>query len=178
MPYEVAGSPETGLVVTYSDANGNNVSDSRTLNVAAINPVAFLSQPQPSIVDQTFPLTLNSDGAINSQTHPAAAGSVVSIFLDGLGSTSPPPITGLVNPSPSAPLKLPLAVTPYCPGTPCYPAPDFVSAESPAGSISGVIQVQLRAPANPQPGGAVQAIFSLSVGSTAVRDMNLSFWVN
>ena len=68
-------------------------------------------------------------------------------------------------------------VTPYCQGTFCYPAPDFVSAIPLVGSISGVTQVQLRAPANPLPRSAFQAIFSLSVGSTAVRDMNLSFWV-
>ncbi len=52
-PYEIAGSPQTNVTVTYSDINGNSVSDSRTLKVAASNPVAFLSQP--SIVNQSFP---------------------------------------------------------------------------------------------------------------------------
>jgi len=175
VPYEIAGSPQTNVTLTYSDVNGNSVSDSRTLGVVASNPVAFLSQP--STVNQTFPLTLNTDGTVNSPTNPAAAGSVVTIFVDGLGLTSPPPITGLVNTSPVAPQSLPLVVTSYCSGTSCYPAPTFVSAGSATGSISGVTQVQLLAPANPHPGGAFQAIFSLSAGSTAVRDMNLSFWV-
>jgi uncharacterized protein (TIGR03437 family) len=173
-PYEIAGSPQTNVTVTYSDVNGNSVSDWRTLQVAASNPVAFLSQP--SIVNQSFPLVLNADGTVNSQTNPAAAGSVVTIFLDGLGRTSPPPITGLVNTSPLAPLNLPLAVIPYCDGPLCYPAPAFVSAGSAPGSISGVTQVQLLAPANPHPRAAFQAIFSLSTGPTAVRDTNLSFW--
>ena len=74
-------------------------------------------------------------------------------------------------------LNVPLVVTPYCAGTFCNPAPAFVSASSLVGSISGVTQVQLFAPVNPRPGFAFQAIFSLSAGSTAVRDMNLSFWV-
>ena len=174
-PYEIAGSPQTNLTVTYPDVNGNSVSDSRTLQVAASNPVAFLSQP--SIVNQTFPLTLNADGTVNSQANPAAAGSVVTIFLDGLGLTSPPPVTGLVNTNPSTALNLPLVVTPYCVGTYCNPAPAFVSAGSLVGSISGVTQVQLRAPANPNPAVALQAIFSLSAGPAAVRDLNLSFWV-
>jgi uncharacterized protein (TIGR03437 family) len=173
-PYEIAGSPQTNLTVTYSDVSGNSVSDGRTLQVAASNPVAFLSQP--SIVNQSFPLALNADGTVNSQTNPAPAGSVVTIFLDGLGLTSPPPVTGLVNTSPPAPLNLPMAVTPNCNGTFCYPAPTFVSASSVPGSISGVTQVQLLAPANPHPRAAFQAIFSLSTGSTAVRDTNLSFW--
>jgi uncharacterized protein (TIGR03437 family) len=140
--------------------------------VVASNPVAFLSQP--SIGN---PLTLNADGTVNSQTHPAAAGSIVTIFLDGLGLTSPSPVTGLVNTNPSTPLNLPLAVTPLCSGTYCYPAPALVSAGSLVGSISGVTQVQLRAPSNPNPAIALNAIFSLSAGAAAVRDLNLSFWV-
>jgi uncharacterized protein (TIGR03437 family) len=174
-PYEIAGSSQTNVTVTYSDINGNSVSDSRTLKVAASNPVAFLAQP--SIVNQSFPLALNADGTVNSQTDPAAAGSVVTIFLDGLGVTSPPPTTGLVNKSPSVPLNLSLAVTPYCDGTFCYPAPSFVSASPAPGSISGVTQVQLLAPANPHPANAFLVVFSLSEGPTAVRDTNLSFWV-
>jgi uncharacterized protein (TIGR03437 family) len=174
-PYEIAGSPQTDLTLTYSDVNGKNVSDSRTLRVAASSPVAFVSQP--SSFNQIFPLALNADGTVNSETNPAAAGSVVTIFLDGLGVTSPQPISGLVNQSPAALLNVPIVVTPYCNGAYCYPAPAFLSAGSLPGSISGVTQVQLRAPANPNPGSGFQAIFSLSAGPTPVRDMNLSFWV-
>lgn len=174
-PYEIAGSPQTGITVTYSDVNGNNDSDSRPLQVTASNPVAFLSQP--SNYSQTFPLMINADGTVNSQTDPAAAGSVVTIFLDGLGLTIPPPVTGLVNTNPSTPLSIPLLVTPYCAGLDCYPEPAFVSASSLVGSISGVTQVQLRAPSTSNPGYAQLAIFSLSAGPAAVRDLNLSFWV-
>src|SRR5580658_1015143 len=174
-PYEIAGSPQANVTMTYSDVNGNSVSDFRTLEAVASNPVAFLSQP--SNFNQTFPLTLNSDGTVNSQTNPAAAGSVVTIFLDGLGLTSLPPVTGLVNMSPSTPLNLPLVVTPYCDGAYCYPAPTFVSAGSAVGSISGLTQVQLRAPSNPNPAVVPQVIFSLSAGPVPVRDLNLSFWV-
>ena len=174
VPYEIAGSPQTNLTLMYSDADGNSVSDSRTLGLVARNPVAFVSPS--SIINQSFPLTLNTDGTVNSPTNPAAAGSVVTIFIDGLGLTSPPPITGLVSTSPPPTLSLPLVVTPYCIGTYCTP-PAFVSAGSAASSISGVTQVQLRTPASPDPGSAFQVIFSLSVDSAPVRDMNLSFWV-
>ena len=51
-PYEIAGSPETNLSVTYSDVNGNSVFDARPIQVVASNPVAFLSQP--SFVNQPF----------------------------------------------------------------------------------------------------------------------------
>jgi uncharacterized protein (TIGR03437 family) len=176
-PFSIAGGLQTNLLLTYSDPNGNSVSDSRTLNVTASNPAAFLFQQ--SSYFQTFPLALNADGTINSLANPAAVGSVVTIFLEGLGVTSPPPITGLVNTGPSVPLSLPVVVTPYCQGTLCYPLPAFISAGSLVGSISGVTQVQLRAPANANPLiSEFQAIFSLTVGSTVVRDMNLSFWVD
>ncbi len=174
-PYEISGSGQANLALTYTDINGKVVADSRTAQVAASNPAAFLSQP--STANQSFPLTLNADGSVNSQSHPAAEGSVVTIFLDGLGVTAPPPVTGLVNAGPSTPLSVPLAVIPFCSGTFCSPAPAFVSASSLAGSISGVTQVQLMAPANAHPGFVLQVMFSLSAGSTPIRDPNLSFWV-
>jgi uncharacterized protein (TIGR03437 family) len=178
VPYEIGGNPQTNLTLTYSDINGKSVFDARTFGVAASNPVAFLSKP--SSFNRSFPLVLNADGTANSGTNPAAAGSVVSIFLDGLGVTSPQPTTGLVNTSPAAPLNLSLVVMPFIVSpncTACLPAPTFLSASPYPGSISGLTQVQLRAPANPNPGGSFQTIFSLFVGSTPVRDPNLSFWV-
>jgi hypothetical protein len=65
-------------------------------------------------------------------------------------------------------------VVPFCVSGSCYPEPAFVSAGSLVGSISGVTQVQLRAPSTPN---GQLAIFSLSAGPAAVRDLNLSFWV-
>jgi uncharacterized protein (TIGR03437 family) len=122
-------------------------------------------------------LALNADGTANSQKNPAAAGSVVTIFVDGLGLGVPSAITGLVNTSPSTPLNLPVVVAPYCDGAFCYPTPALVSAASAVGSISGITQVQLQAPPNQHPGSAFQSIFSLAVNSNTVRDLNLSFWV-
>jgi uncharacterized protein (TIGR03437 family) len=174
-PYEVAADPELNLTVTYPDINGDTVSDSRTLRVAARNPVAFLSQP--SNYNVAYPLTLNADGTVNSETNPAATGSVVTIFLDGLGVTSPAPVTGLINTSP-VPLSVPITVTAYCEGPLyCYDVPVFFSAGSLAGSISGVTQVQLLAPNPTCPGCGSLAMFSLSAGATPLRDMNLAFWV-
>jgi uncharacterized protein (TIGR03437 family) len=172
-PYEIAGSPETNVTVTYSDVNGNSISDSRIIGVVASNPVAFLSRP--SIINESFPLMLNSDGTVNSQTNAAAAGSAVTLFLDGLGLTGQV-VDGQVNTAPSVPLGLPVTVTADCSAV-CSPPPAFISAGSLVGSISGVAQVQLLAPANAHPGFTFPTIFSLSVGPAAVRDMNLSLWV-
>ncbi len=173
-PYEIAGSAQTNFTVTYSSASGESFSDSRTLTVAPSNPVAFLSLP--SIFNQTFPLALNADGSPNSQANPAPAGSNIAIFIDGLGLTTPAPITGAVTSGSPAPLNIPLSVTPSCNGAFCYPAPTVISATPAVSSISGVTQVQLRAPDNPRPGAPFQVIFSLTAGPLPVRDLNLSFW--
>jgi uncharacterized protein (TIGR03437 family) len=174
-PYEIAGSSQANLSLSYSDVNGRTVSDSRTLLVAARSPVAFLSQP--SAVNQTFPLTLNADGTVNSQINPAAAGAGVTIFLDGLGVTNPIPVTGLVSTGLPTPPDVSLTVIPSCGGAFCFPAPVFASANPAPGSISGVTRVQLVAPSNPHPPSTFQSIFSLSLDAFAVRDTNLSFWV-
>lgn len=146
-PYEIAAGPPANLALTYSDADGNSISDSRTLNVVSINPLAFISPS--SVVNQSFPLAVNADGTVNSETNPVAAQSIVTVFLDGLGATSPLPVTGLVNTIPSILLSLPLTVMPDCSGGFCYPAPTVVSAGSLPGSISGVTQVRLLTPASP-----------------------------
>lgn len=176
VPYETAAAPRTSLTITYSDFNGNQASDSRTFPVAGSNPAVFLSQPATPF--QSLPLALNANGTPNSLNNPAAANSVVTMFLDGLGATNPLPITGLINTGPPVSLNLPIVVAPDCSGSFCYPAPAFLSAASLPGSISGVTQVQLRAPANPHPGNAALVQFSLSVGSTPVRNAHLTLWVN
>jgi hypothetical protein len=53
----------------------------------------------------------------------------------------------------------------------------FVAAESLPGAISGVTQVQLRAPDNSHPAASLATMFSLSAGDISVRDTNLLFWV-
>jgi hypothetical protein len=55
--------------------------------------------------------------------------------------------------------------------------PSFVAAESLPGAISGVTQVQLRAPDNSHPAASLATMFSLSAGDISVRDTNLLFWV-
>ena len=174
-PYELSGSQQVTLNLAYSDINGTRVSDSRALGVAATNPVAFLTQQFTGA--QAFPLALNSDGTVNSQTHPAAAGSSFTVFVDGLGVTTPTPVTGLVSTAPPVPLSTPLTGVPSCSAGTCLPAPVFVSATSTTGSISGVTQVVLQAPANSRPSVEFQTMFSLQAGSSGVRDVNLVLWV-
>jgi uncharacterized protein (TIGR03437 family) len=143
--------------------------------VIARNPVAFLDPSiSPSDADchlsgQTYrggpiPLALNSDGSRNSCSNPAEVGSVVTLFLSGLGVTVPKPVTGSVNSSPGTPLNLPVTVGDGL--------ATVVSARAVPGSISGVWQVDLLMLANR---GAIP--ISLFVDAVPVRDTSLTIWV-
>ena len=174
-PYEIAGSSQSELVLTSSLPG---LSDTRTLGVVASNPVAFLDTvtPHDSVSFEEcplsggaydggpLPLAFNSDGSRNTCSNPASPGSVVTIFLDGLGVTVPPPVTGSINPTPGIPLNLPITANLDI---------KVVSAIAAPGSISGVWQVGLQVYADDY--GAFG--LSLSVGSVPVRDANLTIWV-
>lgn len=131
-----------------------NLSDSRTFPVIAMNPVVFLD-PMPSAASGTcpaysagqLPLAYNSDGSRNTCLQPASVGSLVTLFLEGLGATTPTSFT-LSDPSFAT-----------------------VSSASPApGSLSGVWQITIRA----NQAGAIA--LSLFVDSVPVRDANLIIW--
>jgi uncharacterized protein (TIGR03437 family) len=183
-PYEVASASLATLTLTSQQMNA---SDSRTLPVIARNPVAFLTPPVYSDLEKCglsdtgyplgpLPLAFNSDGSPNTCSNPASAGSVVRIFLAGLGVTVPAPVTGSINTNPGTPLNLPIT---FGGGL----AAKVVSAVALPGSISGVWQVDVRMPANQA--GAVPVLLnraeavpvSLSVDSVPVRDTNLTIWM-
>jgi uncharacterized protein (TIGR03437 family) len=173
-PYEVASASLATLTLTSQQMNA---SDSRTLPVIARNPVAFLTPPVYSDLEKCglsdtgyplgpLPLAFNSDGSRNTCLNTASAGSVVRIFLAGLGVTVPAPVTGSINPNPGTPLNLPITFGGGLAAT-------VVSAIALPGSISGVWQVDVRMRANRA--GAVP--LSLSVDSVPVRDTNLAIWI-
>ena len=172
-PYEIAGGAQATLTLTSQEIKAT---DSRTLPVVARNPVAFLTPTVYADLGKCglflldiqlgpLPLAFNSDGSPNTCLNRAVAGSVVRIFLAGLGVTVPAPVTGAVNPNPGIPLNLPIAFGGGLAAT-------VVSAVALPGSISGVWQVDVRMPANR---GTVPV--SLFVDSVPVRDTNLAIWM-
>jgi uncharacterized protein (TIGR03437 family) len=161
-PFEIAGAASASIGFASSV---NGFSDSRTLPIVAINPGAFLNTPPDASItpciyessaslDGTFPLALNPNGSINACANPAPAGSVVTLFLDGLGVTSPAQMTGAISPNPGAILSSPVITA--------NGGVTVVSVSAVTGVISGVWRVALQIPAN-EPSGGNQV--SLSAGS-------------
>jgi uncharacterized protein (TIGR03437 family) len=99
-------------------------------------------------VNGLSPLAFNSDGSVNTCLNPASAGSTVTLFLNGLGVTSPPVVTAN-------------GVT-------------VVSVSAVPNAISGVWQVSIQMPANTGAGGNQ---ISLTAGGVPVRDASLIVWV-
>jgi len=157
-PFGIAGGAQANINFASAFLN---LSDSRTLPIVASNPTAFLNTAMPSAalatctiesaasVNGLLPLALNQDGSANTCLNPAAAGSNVSLFLNGLGAASAPVVAanGLT----------------------------VVSVTAPPDAISGVWQVNIRIPDGASAGGNQ---ISLAAGGIPVRDGNLVVWVN
>lgn len=87
-PWGLAGKSETQLCVSYSGKNScTNVS---------VKPAApgIFQYVGPN--NTNYAAALNQDGTLNSPVHPAPVGSIVSLYLTGLGTLSPVPIDGSI----------------------------------------------------------------------------------
>jgi uncharacterized protein (TIGR03437 family) len=85
---------------------------------------------------------LNADGTANSAAHPARLGSVIALYLSGLGQTTPPSDDGLINAPPLTSLIVPVTV--YFTGSPSAVTPQYAGAAP--GLIAGITQVNVQVP--------------------------------
>lgn len=100
----------------------------------------------------------NEDGVANSPDHPARVGSVIALFVSGIGQTSPPGADGLVN---ASPLPVPLmAVNVYL----SQRRVDTQSVQAAPGLIAGITQVNVQITPSAVPNPSAQGI-ALSVNS-------------
>jgi uncharacterized protein (TIGR03437 family) len=137
-PWELAGKSTTNMCVAY---NGNK--DCVTPAVGAAAPGAFAS-------GQGQAIAVNQDGTLNSTANPAAVGSIVSLYVTGLGSISPAPADGalvqlplpaLVNPIQVA-FSNPNSLSPYL-----LPAQVLYAGPAPL-EVGGMFQINVRIPEN------------------------------
>jgi uncharacterized protein (TIGR03437 family) len=155
VPYEISGQTQVTMQVSSAYVSPA-VSESYILAVVERQPSAFLSAGefnQPIFDVNTCtgesvmvgnapsrnipglqPLALNADGTINSCANPTAPGSTVTIFLNGMGVTTPAQATGIVSSSLSA----------LTPGAVPVNGTSVLSTSTLPGSISSLAQVQLQ----------------------------------
>jgi uncharacterized protein (TIGR03437 family) len=88
---------------------------------------------------------VNQDGTVNASIHPAAPGSIVSIYVAGLGQTNPPSVDGLVNDT-SPPQ---LGVANFLGVQIADQKAQIVYAGPAPGQVAGVSQINFRMPQLP-----------------------------
>jgi uncharacterized protein (TIGR03437 family) len=110
-------------------------------------------------------VAVNADGRLNDCTNPAAAGSVVTIYFDGLGQVTPAQSTGGITPGPA------VAITPAV-SVNSGPLATAVATTTVPGVLTGVNQVKVQLPA----GSTVTLVMTLLVGNTSMRENRILVW--
>jgi uncharacterized protein (TIGR03437 family) len=179
VPYEIAGQTTVQMQVIDKQVP-LFVSETRTLGVVDRQPTVFLS---PAALASPFPgysacggmvaigeaaVALNADGTLNDCANPAIAGSVVTVFVDGLGPVTPALATGAIAQAP------PVTLTPGVDVLDSNLAPLISTTASLPGSITGMASLQLRLP----PGSGQLAPFTLtpSVAGKTLRERLILIW--
>jgi uncharacterized protein (TIGR03437 family) len=142
-PWELAGKSTAEMCVVY---NGNK--DCVTPAVEGAAPGVFASPENNAIA-------LNQDGTLNSSANPAPVGSIVSLYMTGLGPISPVPADGAIVQLPLPTLVYPIQVlftdlSPYSPPLP--PAEVLYAGPAPL-EVGGLFQVNVRIPSGTTGGG-------------------------
>ncbi|HLK64689.1 MAG TPA: IPT/TIG domain-containing protein [Bryobacteraceae bacterium] len=102
---------------------------------------------------------VNADGQPNSSSHPASAGSVITLFATGEGQTAPPGIDGKVGASPLPQPVLPVSA--LVGGQ----AATVQYAGGATGMVAGIMRVDVQIPASTAAGAAVPVV--LQVGNAS-----------
>ncbi len=84
MPFIINGTAE--ICPFYNNVKGNCIK----ILIGGESPGLFT-------IDGVYAAALNQDGSVNSETNPAAPGSLVSLFGSGFGQVTPRPIEGSVT---------------------------------------------------------------------------------
>jgi len=142
VPYSVAG-PNVQIAVEYQ----RRILLTTAAALAATAPALFTMDAS----GRGQALAYNQDGSLNSATHPAAGGSVVTFLGTGEGQTTPAGVDGQLDGTPAPRPVAPVAVTiGGQPATVQY-------AGGSAGSVAGVLQINVLVPAG-LPAGPVPVV--------------------
>src|SRR5450432_105144 len=179
VPVEIAGQSTVQMQVV-DQQTPLHLSETYTLGVVQRQPAIYLA---PATIASRFTsytecggatvfgvaaAALNADGTINDCTNPAPTGSMVTLFVNGLGSVTPALTTGAIAPAP------PEALTPGIDIATNSAALPSATLTVP-GVITGVSQVQVHLPQGLPPN---QPAFLVPTDSgTVLRERGILIWV-
>jgi uncharacterized protein (TIGR03437 family) len=74
-----------GFPLTFDTSNLTLVVSNGSASSATVSPRLIGADPEAFLTNPPYAAALNQDGTVNSETHPAAAGSIVAVFATGFG---------------------------------------------------------------------------------------------
>jgi uncharacterized protein (TIGR03437 family) len=151
-PYEIASFANPSVRIEYAGETSN--ADQVTLAAAALGLFA------QNALGSGPGAILNQDNSLNGPGHAAAKGSIVQVFMTGEGQTNPQGITGAITAVTLPPPQVtPAPVQPIQVSINGQPALYTYAGEAP-GMVAGVMQLNVRIPAN-APSGALSIQVSI-----------------
>jgi len=150
VPYEIAGTGNTSMMVLYQGVRSNSTTVPVLDSLPGIFTIGSSGYGQGAIVNQ--------DGTVNSAQNGASPGSYVSIYATGGGQTDPASADGTIATA-AAPTQLPVTVQIGGETTNVY------YAGAAPGEPAGVIQVNAQIPADIQRGTNASVV--ITVGSVS-----------
>jgi uncharacterized protein (TIGR03437 family) len=136
VPFEVASGEPTFVTV---QAGGQTLGPVK-LPVAVAVPSIFTTNNSGS----GQAAALNQDGSVNSPFNPAAPGSIISVYMTGLGALNPPIVDGSLGPL-TPPFPMPVLSVSALIGAEV--APILFAGQAP-GLIAGATQLNIEIPQN------------------------------
>ena len=140
VPWEIAGKVSTSVIVEYNGVQSLPL----IIRVDDVTPGVFTVDGS----GRGLAAAVNQDGTVNGPFtkftpgfQPALAGSVVAVYLTGGGQTTPPGVTGSVNPINQL-LRITSQVTATIGGKPAVV--EFLGAAP--GIVNGVLQMNILVP--------------------------------
>ncbi len=144
VPFSVAGKQSTSVQVEY---NGKTTAATTASVVDAAPGVFTMTGSGKGQV-----IAENADGSLNSQAKPAARGSIIKLYVTGLGQTDPPGVDGQFVSAPKGKPLLPIHVL-------IGGLDSEVSRTTvPAGLFAGLMEIQVKVPDQLPSGAASVAI--------------------
>lgn len=180
VPYEISGQIQVTMLVS-SQSVSPAVSESYIFAVATRQPSIFVGAASFSApifdiaackgqsIAGLQPLAFNADGSVNSCANPSAAGATVTIFLNGLGVTSPEQITGAISPTAAA-------ISPVATASSAPVQTSALPTQTLPGSIASVAQVQV--PVASPSSALTVALVDASGAVFLVRGPGVVIWVS
>jgi uncharacterized protein (TIGR03437 family) len=156
-PYLLNGRTAAHIKIVTAAATSNEV----VLGVQPSAPEIFLSPAAPQ--GEPLAAILNQDGSVNSETNPAHIGGIVSMFVSGVGQTTPAGIDGSIPQAAGGTPVLPVTVTLNATSA------NVSYAGNAPGLVSGATQVNFQIPQTLVTGAGppYQAFIVLEVGGAS-----------